>query len=302
MKTPDFYVNVKGIVKKDSNKDYHGNSEYIGSTSLKKYKQSPLHFKEEPPMENDAFAFGSTYHCYILEPELFEKEYFVFDDKVIIDLLKGEGSKNPRATKGYKEWHEQQMILAGNRIMIDNPTMEMLINMKNRLFKHPYARYLLTGGQNELSHYLDDYNGVKVKVRTDGIIHKKRIICDLKTTQDASLEKFQRSLIDYGYHFSGAYYSDIIEQMYSPGLSWKFYIVAQEKKAPYAFNIFKLSSQALGVGQYEYEQCLRQHKYCLDTGEYRGYDVFADNKYGIQELSVPAYGIKELNFYNKYES
>ena len=38
---------MEPIIKKDTNKQYHDNTEFIGSSMLKKYKRSPLHFKEE---------------------------------------------------------------------------------------------------------------------------------------------------------------------------------------------------------------------------------------------------------------
>ena len=57
----------------------------------------------------------------------------------------------------------------------------------------------------------------------------------------------------------------------------------------------------MATGLYEFEKLLAQYKYCLETGDYRGYQVFCPNKWGVMELSLPAYQIKELNFYNTYE-
>lgn len=287
------------IIQKDSNKEYHSNKNYIGSTSLKKYKKSPLHFKEEIEEETEALRFGSMYHAFILEPELFDQEYFIFDDSTIYQELIGEGYKSPRSTKQYKEWFDTEMVKAGQKMTVSFEEYETLKAMKARLFSHPYAKYLLTKGQSELSHYTER-EGVKVKIRPDHMHLNKRICVDLKTCQDASEDKFKIHAAELGYHISAALYADVLEQIYSPGFQWSFILVAQEKKHPYAFNIFKASPQFIAVGQFEYEILLKQHDYCQKTGIYRGYDVFCDNKFGINELDIPAFKIKDLNFYNEY--
>jgi len=298
------------IVNNDSNDDYHGNKDYIGSTSVKLYKKSPIHYKFQKVESTPALEFGTLYHTFILEPDKFEKEYFVFNDSEICnELINGaflddKGmqifSQKPRATKIYKEWYSRQMTIAGNRKTVALDEYKMIKEMKDVLFAHPYARYLLTGGVSELSHYTT-LNDVKVKVRPDHLFKKKKICVDLKTAKTAKHEEFPRNAYDLGYHISAAMYSDVLEQIYSPGEQWTFFFVVQEKTFPYPFNIFKASPQFISVGQYEYEILLEQHKYCLENDDYRGYQVFADNKFGIQSLEIPAYFIKELTFYNEYK-
>ena len=49
---------------------------YISKSGLKKIKQSPAHYKYgEEFIETPALVEGRAYHCFILEPEKFEKEY-----------------------------------------------------------------------------------------------------------------------------------------------------------------------------------------------------------------------------------
>lgn len=298
------------IIQKDSNDEYHGNKDYVGSTSVKLYKNSPLHYKFQKVESTPALEFGSLYHAFILEYELFEKEYFVFNDTEICEQLisgayfdeKGKQifAKSPRATKIYKEWYSNQMTISNNRKLVGIEEYEMIKEMKSVLFAHPYARYLLTGGISELSHYTI-LNDVKVKVRPDHMFNKKKICVDLKTAKTAKHDEFPKNAYDLGYHISAAMYSDVLEQIYTPGESWTFFFVVQEKTFPYPFNIFKASPQFIAVGQYEYEILLEQHKYCLENDDYRGYQVFADNKFGIQNLEIPPYFIKELNFFNEYK-
>lgn len=286
-------IKKRAVIVKDTNEDYHANTDYIGSTSLKKYLRSPLWFKESEQKETEQLSFGSAYHTLVLEPETFKKTYHVYDEKD-----RPEPGKT-MASNMNKAWKAEMYDKYGDKL-ITKPDYDKMLAMKKRLFSHPYAKYLLTGGENEVSHYTE-FEGVYCKFRTDSLILKKSIIADLKTCIDASREKFQNHAADYGYPFSAAYYTDLAEHVYQTNRIWKFYIIAQEKTAPYLFNIFRMSPQALAIGNYEYMKCLEQHKYCLETGEYRGLDVFADNKWGISELNVPNYKIKEINYYNKYE-
>ena len=303
-------VDKNAIVNDDSNEAYHGNKDYIGSTSVKLYKKSPLHYKTHKVETSPALEFGTLYHTFVLEPDKFKEEYYLFDDSIICEELvsgayfddKGKQifAKSPRANKIYKEWFANQMIICNDRKMVGNEELEMIKKMKDTLFSHPYARYLLTGGISELSHYTE-LNGVKVKVRPDHMFRKKKICVDLKTAKSAKHDEFPRAAYDLGYHVSAAMYSDVLEQIYTPGEPWTFFFVVQEKTFPYAFNIFKSSPQFMSIGQYEYEILLEQHRYCLENDDYRGYQVFADNKFGIQGLEIPAYLVKELTFYNEYK-
>jgi hypothetical protein len=78
---------------------------------------------------------------------------------------------------------------------------------------------------------------------------------------------------------------------------FKFVFIAQEKKRPFAFNIFESSAQFMGQGRYEYEMLLQLYKYCVDNNKWPGYQVFCPNKYGLLELSLPPYAIDSLDYF-----
>ena len=297
------------FVKKETNDEYHANKEYIGSTSLKLYKQSPLHFKEQTELDTPAIRFGSMYHEFILEPDVFKENYYILDDSEICEQLlingfvdekgKHKDVKSPRSTKPYKEWLFAQETIAAGRELVTLDEFKQIETMKTVLFSHFYVRYLLTNGENELSHYTE-LEGVKVKVKPDSLHKKKRLIADLKTCVNASKDKFEKHSSDFNFHISGSIYCDACAKIYNLPGNWTFIMIAQEKTPPYAFNMFRLSAQAMAIGQYEYELLLAQHKYCQESGIYKGYEVFCDNKFGISEINVPPYNIKEINFYNTY--
>lgn len=308
----DFIINFKCESKFDSNDAYHGNKDYIGSTSLKLIKKSPLHYKNQEPLDTEAIRFGSAYHLFILEPEKFEQEYYVIDDTefcsqlIQFGTLDAKGNKKevskPRATNEYKYWYEKQISLAEGKILLDTEDFNTLKAMRSVLLKNFYCRSLLSKGEAEKSFYCDletmTGDKVGVKVKPDYLKFDKRAIIDLKTCQDASVSGFTRHAADMDYHISAALYSDMLSQFEGKGLGWRFLFIAQEKKKPYAFNIFEASSQFISQGRYEYELLLQLYAWCKANDKWPGYQVFCQSKYGVNEISLPPYAIKQLEFFN----
>lgn len=297
----NFIKKIDYEIKKDSNKEYHSKTEYISASGIKRLKQSPLHFIDYKPTETDAMFFGSAYHTFILEPDQFESEYFVFDETHIIDVLKGEGSQKPRGTNKYKEWYDEQMNLASGKTMIELPLFKLLEKMKARLLKHKYVKSLLSDGEAEMSIYceLELFTGqkVKVKIRPDYMKRKKHIISDLKTCVSASTNDFPRHSADYDYHIQAALYHDIMSAIEGKELGWYFFFIAQEKTNPFAFNIFESSPQFIGQGRYEYEQLILLYLNCQENNRWPGYQVFTENRFGVNELNLPSYMVREISWY-----
>lgn len=296
-----FFKKIDFEITEDSNEEYHSKKEYISASGLKLIKKSPLHFKEVEKTETDAMKFGSAYHTFILEPNKFEEEYYLFDDSEIYSILIGEGAKSPRATKKYKEWHEAQMRIAGQKKMIDRETYNQLSSMKKRLQSHRYAKSLITNGEPELSVYVEAkiFTGetVKIKIRPDFLKQKKRIISDLKTTSDASIMGFPNNAANFDYHIQAALYSDIMDKINGKGLGYDFFFIAQEKTIPFAFNVFRANPQFMGQGRYEYEMLLMLYAQCSADNFWPGYQCFTENRFGINELGLPPYSINEINYY-----
>jgi exodeoxyribonuclease VIII len=296
---------ITGFVPIETAGDYYSLDEFISYSGLKNLKKSPAHYrqyKDEPAdVETDAMAFGSAYHMYILEPERFEQEYYIFDDDAIYQVLIGEGFKSPRSTKQYKEWAESEMRIIGDRKTIEKDLFQKIKDMKEQLMKHYYCRALLSGGEAEYSitGVLQTADGdIKIKAKPDYIKRDKRFIIDLKTAFDVSIDGFSRAAADNDYHIQAALYSDLMDMITGDDRGWTFYFIAQEKKRPYAFNIFEASPQFIGQGKYEYEQLLKLYKMCVEQNRWPGYQVFCEWKSGNIELNLPKWAIKEIKFYN----
>jgi|WetSurMetagenome_2_1015567.scaffolds.fasta_scaffold35811_2 hypothetical protein len=310
----DFIKNIEFIETKDSNAEYHSKKEYIGASGLKRIKQSPLHFKEEEVKLTEALKFGTNFHEYILEPEdsaynqyflnpkEFEDKYFLFDETDILGILKSEGSQKPRATNKYKDWKAEQEEIAKGRIWLELSVMKRIEAMNNRLMSHKYVKSLLSNGEAEKSIYteIEIFTGqkIKVKIRPDYKKDNKRIIVDLKSTVDASIDEFTKRSANLNYHIQAALYSDIIEAVEGKKMAWSFFFIAQEKVSPYAFNIFEASPQFIAQGRYEYEALLMLWQWCVENNKWPGYQCFTENRFGINMLNLPHWAIKEINWFD----
>jgi len=282
--------------------EYHADKNYISASGLKKLKVSPAHFKEEEETaESDALLFGSAYHMYILEPDKFKDQYYIFDDSVVCGALIAKGAKSPRSTNDYKAWKESEMSFSDGKILIDEADADKLEAMRARLMNHPYAKMLLSNGINEQGYMGEietEAGNISVKFKPDHINENKKIIIDLKTTLDASKDGFTRVAADRDYHIQASFYSDLMEKVSGDNRPYTFIFIAQEKKKPYAFNLFESSPQFISQGRFEYEMLLQLYKYCIDNNTWPGYQVWCQNKYGILELRLPPWAIKDLTYYD----
>jgi exodeoxyribonuclease VIII len=270
---------------------------------MKKIKISPAHYRADVDIETeetDALIFGSAYHCFVLEPDVFEKDYFVFDDHDICLQLTGKGFKKPRATKEYGEWEASQMRVMADKKVITKDIYDHLVKMRERIMNHTYAKMLLSNGFNEQGYMGEletEAGNIKVKFKPDHVNDKKKIIVDLKTTRDASKDGFPKVAGELSYHIQAAFYADLMGKVSGDGRPYSFMFIAQEKKAPYAFNIFEASPQFISQGRFEYEMLLQLYKYCSDNNTWPGYQIWCENKYGILELKLPAWAIKDITYF-----
>jgi len=285
---------------KISNKFYHGESEHIGHSSLLRYLKSPRYVKwwNDLPADADekkstaAMQFGSAAHSFVLEPETFEAEVFVMNE-----LMRPEPDKTFVSTKN-REWKANIIEANSNKTIITNEDYQTLCDMKAVLFADKRIQVLLSGGQAEMSLFME-FKGVKTKIRCDyikNILIKNAPIIDYKTTDDASPEGFNKAMANYNYHVQAAYYLDILNQFQEQDR--QFIFIVQEKKPPFIFGIYRCSISDIEAGRVIYEKLLDLHKWCIEENDWKGMEIFAENPQGIIETRLPAYSAnKELNLY-----
>jgi exodeoxyribonuclease VIII len=297
----NIFKKVELIKEVFSDEEYFSNKDYVSYSGLKLIKKSPRHFIEREDKKTDALTFGSAYHLNILQPELFNEKYYVINDRDIVTQLLNSGSKNPRASNSYKEWVSLEQVSAGDREILDLSTYLHLEAMKRVIYSHRYARALCTDGVVEkgLFVYAELHNrmGFYIKLKPDLLNVKKRITLDLKTTADASKKGFAKEAAEYDYPIQAALYNDIIDHLYGDGINFQFLFIAQEKTRPYNFNIFEPDHVFINTGRYEAVKCLEIFYLCKENDWWPGYQIFCNNKYGIVELELPPWAIRNMDYY-----
>jgi len=264
-----------GIYPELTNDEYHSDDGAISKSGIPLILQSPAHYwaayldpDREPRKETKAFKIGGAGHKLILEPETFYDEFAVLPEK--IDVLNG----NTKIKKEYISALSEKGLTDLKR-----KEFEDLDKMAQRVFKHPEAAPLMTGGKAEQSFYwIDEDTGVLCKVRPDYWI-KGVAIPDYKTTIDARPDKFAKSCGEYTYHIQAAFYSDGVYALTDEILDMPF--VAQEKDSPFELNVFWISPDDVNLGRTQYKRALEIYARCIETDDWPGYSP------QIKTISLP---------------
>ena len=225
----------------------------ISNSKLNWFARSPYYYKrmcQSPDEPTASMEFGTAFHMYVLEPNLFNDNYIVHE-------------KFDRRTKAGKEHYNNMMDLAasGKKRLISDADLERIKWMSNSLIDNPAALALLPTGLDSVennrieSEIYFNYKGgglnMKCKSKIDYIqfLTEKYDdtdvnIIDLKTTQ--SITSFKSSYkYKFAYYRQAAFYR---LAALSQGLNVKdFYFVVVETQYPHESAVFK-------VGQWDMEK------------------------------------------------
>jgi hypothetical protein len=107
------------------------------------------------------------------------------------------------------------------------------------------------------------HTGLELKCRVDYLTESGWLI-DLKSTQDASLSGFQRSVANFRYHVQAAHYLNVY-RLATGETPRGFAFITVEKTAPYAVQVFEASPNLIQAGSLEAMRNLRALAAALDT-------------------------------------
>ena len=200
-----------------------------------------LNMKGELKKTSKAFTFGGFYDSLLLTPEDTWERYVVLqDDEICAEI----GGKNPRATKRYKEWKEEQM---GDKELITAVEHNVAKVMVNRLKSSEVVDYE-TGEVTNLAQFIagtpqQEFNTWIGDVPVRGFLDVlgDGFITDVKTSS-RSLSQFKWDVRDYNYDLQAWIYCEVY------GIQ-DFYWLVQTKDKPYTCGLFKASAETLESGR-----------------------------------------------------
>ncbi len=239
----------------------------VARSRLWAMRRSPAHSTVERE-ETDALRFGSMVDDLLFNPGA-ESRY--------VPCPKVDG----RTSVG-KAAKEAKKIMAQNGIMaVDIDEWQQAQQIIAAIRGSKMASMLLEGERQVTAVWRDEDTGVWCKARPDVWKREWGVSVDLKTTENASLWPFQRSVRDYGYVFQQAFYLDGLRACGED--AFRAAIVAVEKSAPFAVACYELDAIDLHDAREEYKRQLAVYAECRRTGNWPAY---ADE---IQILSLPRY-------------
>lgn len=239
--------------------------DYLSFSALKAFSKSPNHYLEyvnrtkEP---SPAMEFGSLVHCLTLEPDEVMKRYLVAP------------SVDKRTKIGKETWKEfTAQAEEEGKLVIAAKDYDVARYISDAVMQHPTASNIVHHTKKEQEFNANLY-GVDFKGFIDGL--GSGYMFDLKTTQSAHPDDFQRSAYNSGYHLQAAIYRLAIED----GEPYKFFWIAVEKEAPYNVGVYMQSEEAYYKSVNELSELVRAWKEW--DGAARSYN---DNQ--AMELSLP---------------
>lgn len=269
---------------------YHARKQVSNSMLKVLHERSAYHFWAQyianPPLivreETPALGFGAGFHCQLLEPDNFDKRFYVMAD---VDGRTKEGKAAKAAA----------LEAAGERTIIKDSDYESIQRMTDAVRNNRrVADILAVGGHAECTMlWRDDETGVECRGRADWLGTGSEFILDFKSCLSASPRDFGTAIARHGYHRQGVMYPDGAEGAGIRGASsWPFVWVAVENTPPYHVELYTMQEMDLTPARDQYKHLLRRLKHHHDTNTWPGY-VEADKTFGV--LNVPSWALSLNN-------
>jgi exodeoxyribonuclease VIII len=213
-----------------------------------------------PPKDSAAFAMGHAVHCLALEPEKFD-ERFAVAPKV-----------DRRTTAGKVAWAEYLADCEGKTVLDEQDHADAVACVQ-ALNNHPeFAAIMAQPRRVEVEHQFD-LLGHPFKARLDCVIDSMKLILDIKTTDDASPDRWKWSAVDYGYHRQNAIYREALRN--DTGEWYRFIFAVVEKPKPSTRGIpptvalYELDPDAVLMGYEDTQKLVQDYETRRDANDWR---------------------------------
>lgn len=181
---------------------------------------------------------------------------------------------------------------ANGEIAMLRKDFEPIKAMAEALLQHKIAARLVEGAQPEATLvWQDDESGVWRRARYDLLRQPtasgRLFIPDYKSATSANPTRFAKSVVEYGYHQQGAFYTDGAVSL-ELGVDPCFLFIVQESTAPYLVSVVQLDPLDMRIGAHLNRQAIDLYAQCLARNEWPGY---CDD---IAHVSLPSWYTREF--------
>jgi len=244
----------------------------ISVSGLKQVMQSPAHYAySEPKKQTPEMILGTAIHAAILEPERYVKEYMLLEEC------------KDRQQPQYKQAVKQ----IGKELVLIPNDWQKVVGQVSAVHRNKTAMSYLASGWPELSGFVEcPETGVIRRIRFDWLT-PDLVSLDLKKTQDARKEAFDKSVFNYGYHIQAAFYNDTFYQIVGQNLK-AFKFLAIEEKAPHGNKVYTCDDVSMHIGREKYLPALELYAKCDDNDEWPAYDE------DEEEAGIPTWVVNQF--------
>lgn len=259
----------------ETNSQYHADTSHVSASMLKALNKSPriyqatyvtgeLAFKETPAM-----ALGTAIHTFALEPEVFDKEYAV-------------SPHSDKRKKDYKDWakaNEGRKLLSFDEAVVLDRCLDSLRSI-------PVVRTILDaeGLTEESVRFEDSLSQVPCKCKSDKVLPEKRLILDIKTTNDLSKRSIEYACEDFGYHIQDAHYRTAWATHTATDVDdWQMVFAFVETKPPYRSQAVMLDWDSRSVGMDLRQKLLSEWIVRNESGDWSQH-----GEHEILEVTLPS--------------
>lgn len=235
-------------------RETYDNLAFLNASTVKnvlRSSKSAAHAIRKSSSDSPALRFGTAFHTYILEADLFNDEIAVAPEV------------DKRTTAGKAKFADFAIASKGKTI-ISKDDHRKLQRMSDEIYGHELAAsYLdderglaeLTAVWNPNEHTAADSLSAKenrfilpnaLKGRLDWLT--PNAIVDIKTCADASPRGVQRSAVQFGYHVQAAFYRELFRRASGSEDLLPFVFVFVEKEAPHGVLVVELDEMFLEIG------------------------------------------------------
>ena len=281
---------TQGIHANIDEADYHG-LEYFSNSKLKKFLRSPAHFKwaaDHPDQfkTTDAMRLGTATEMAVMEPARFGETYAV-SDGCTASLASGKRKGEQCGLSA--TFRSGDDFFCGKHAPNDAEKSENVLTrseaarargMATSVHGNKLAAELLfkTRGLNQVTIcWQDRITGVACKGRIDRLCewHGRRVVVDLKTTNDAMPWEFSRKIHSFGYHTQHGMYNDglatLDEAAGRDPIPAVPILIVIESEAPYPCAVYQLEDAAINQGRMDYLNAMNRYKYCREQNFWPAY-------------------------------
>ena len=264
--------------------DFYRKQDGLTQSEINRFAESPALFKYVEVERSAAMDYGTALHALLLENRT---EYVVKPATYGPDEKPWHG-----AAKECKEWmarHEGRLIFSADQA-------DALESAVRHAQQHELVKHLLAGAQTELSVFGCTQAGlIWGKGRMDCVNFRgDRVqVVDIKTTQDARLSAFSRTVLQRGYHRQAAWYRRLIRQFVEETVMHEHWLIAIEAEPIPRVNVWKLATEAIDLGDTEIDDLLEKLADCKSTGRWPDYHDKDVGLMGTIDLPKWVYGDTE---------